>query len=74
MLPQFGLNVAGEPGAGIVHGQDESADRQARIQLTLHQFECLQQAGQPFERVVLGLNGDNHFVRSGERVDGQRSQ
>ncbi len=74
VLADLGLDVLGQTGPAVVHRQQHPRNRQPRVELTLHQRQGVQQAGEPFQGEVLGLDGDDHPVGSHERVDGQRPE
>ena len=50
------------------------ASVEPRVEPGADGFDRLQDLGDPLERVVLGLDRDEHAVGGGERVDGQRAE
>ena len=74
MLPHLALYVLREPGAAVVHREHHPRNRKPRVQLSLYQRERVEQARQPLEGEVLGLDGDQHAVGGDERVDGQQAE
>src|SRR5207248_8614471 len=70
MLADLAFHVLREPGPAIVHSQDHSSNREARIQLTLDEGQRLEQAGEDFQCEVLRLNRQDDTVDRRVRVEG----
>ena len=52
----------------------EAAERELRVQTGAHEVHGVHELRQTLERVVLGLDGDEHTIGGGERVHRQRPQ
>jgi hypothetical protein len=57
-----------QPGAGVVHGEDDAKDVEARVEHAAHQAERVAELGEAFESVVLALDRDQDGVGGGEAV------
>jgi hypothetical protein len=58
MAADFGLDLAGEIGAGVDHGEDDALDAEPGIELRLHEIDGRNEVCEAFERVVLALEGE----------------
>ena len=74
VLAQVALDVARQPRAAVVHGQQHARDREPGVELALDHADGLDQAGEALERVVLGLDRHDQPVGRDERVDRQRAE
>ena len=68
------LDVLGEAGALIVHGDQHAGQNQRGIELAPGQVQGLEELHQSLERQVLGLHGDDQAVRGAQRVHGHRPE
>ncbi len=67
-------DLGGEVGAGVEHREHDARDREVRVEVVADEVDGGDQLRQALQRVVLALDGDQHGVRAGERVDGQEAQ
>src|SRR5690606_31411903 len=67
-------HLPGQVEATIVHGEENTFDVEPGVQPSLDETDRIQQLAQPFERIELALDGNQHRIRSGERVQGQQAQ
>ena len=74
MLADLARDLAAEARASVVHGDDDAEDVELRIQVLLHERDGVEQLGEPFERVVLGLHRDEDLPRGDQRVDREHAQ
>jgi len=74
VLAYVALDVATEARAVVVHSQNHACNRQPRIQLALYEIDRVKHLREALERVVLGLNRDDHTVGGDERVDRERTE
>src|SRR5690606_28961521 len=58
----------------VEHRQQHTVYLQARIDVTLNETHRVQELRQPFQRVELALDRDQHGVRRGERVQRQQAE
>ena len=70
----LGLNLFGEARAPISHRQQHRRHAQAGIEIRSYALNRRPELTQPLERVVLGLDRDQHFVRSDHDIEGHQSQ
>lgn len=71
MLLQLRGDIVGQADARIVHGPQQTLDLQRRVEQLADALDAVHQVGQPLQRVVLALHGDDHAVGGGQRVDGE---
>lgn len=50
-----------EPGAPVVHGEQNRRDMELGVEMAPHQIDVPQQLSQPLQRVVLALDRDQHL-------------
>ena len=74
MAAELALDVLGEAGPLVVHGDHDAGQNQARVELGANQAERVEELDEPLEREVLGLDGNDHAVGGGEGVDRHRPQ
>lgn len=74
MLLQLRGDIVGQADARIVHGPQQTLDLQRRVEQLADALDAVHQVGQPLQRVVLALHGDDHAVGGGQRVDGEHRQ
>jgi len=74
VLPDLLHHLLGEPGATVVHGEQDAPDAESRVEVRPHEVHVPQQLAQTFERVVLALDRDQQGVGRRERVDGQEPE
>ena len=74
MLLQLRGDIVGQADARIVHGPQQPLDLQRRVEQLADALDAVHQVGQPLQRVVLALHGDDHAVGGGQRVDGEHRQ
>ena len=74
MLAHLLSHLERQVGAGIVHGQQDRADAQLRVQVLLNHLNILQQLAQAFQSVVLALNRNQNLFCRDEGVDGQQTE
>ena len=67
-------DLVGQLGAAVVHGEQDRGDLQATVQVRLDQLDVVEQLAQPFQRVVLALDRDEHLVAGDERVDREQAE
>ena len=65
MASQLGLDILGEAGALVVHGDQHAGQNQRRIEAAADELERLEELDQALEREVLGLHRDDHAVGGG---------
>src|SRR5713226_6255575 len=70
----FRGDLLGEVRAAVVHGQQDPADTQVRIQLATDQRKGIKQLRQPFERIVLALHGNEDLIRRGQGIESEQTQ
>ena len=68
------IDLVGQTKAAVVHCQQESLDFQMRIEFALDDFDGVEQLADAFEREILALDGDNHGVGCGKRIDRDEPQ
>ena len=61
-------DLDGHAGAAIEHGQYDPSDVETRIQSFSNELDRLQQVREPFERVELALQGNDHPIGSDKGV------
>ena len=74
VLAHLALDVARQACAPVVHGQQHARHGQPRVELALDEAQRVEQAGEALERVVLGLDRNDHAVGRDQRVDRQRAE
>ena len=67
-------DLIGQLGPGVVHDQHDGAELQRLVQVLLHERHVAQELAEPFQGVVLALNGDEHLGRRRQAVDREQSQ
>src|SRR5204863_10101396 len=72
--PELLLDVAGERGAIVVHGDDDAEDFELGVRTLAHLFDSLEQIVGAFEREVRRLDWDQQVRRRDQRVDGQQAE
>ena len=73
-LSRFGGHVVRQVGALIVHGQNDSRDREPRVEVSLDTMDGGYQITDPFEREILALERYQNLISRGQRVDRQMSE
>jgi len=68
------LDLLREAVASVEHRQHEAFERERRIERIAHAPDGVEQRRQAFERVVFGLQRDEHAVRDRERVHREEAQ
>jgi hypothetical protein len=63
-----------QPGACIVHGEDDAEDVEARVEDAADQAERVAELREPLEGVVLALDRDQHGVGGREAVHRQQPE
>ena len=74
VVAQLPLDVLGEAGALIVHGDQQTRQLQRRVQLTADQRQRVEELDQALERQVLRLDRDDHPIGGGEGIDRDRAE
>jgi hypothetical protein len=74
MPPHLVRHLGRQPSAAIVHGQCYAQDLERRIQHPPDQVQSPPQLVEPFQRVELALDRDEHALRRRERVDREQAQ
>ena len=74
VVPDVLLDGVGQPGTPVVHGQQDRGDVERRVQVLAYQVDVVDQLVEPFQRVVLALDRDQHLLRGHERVDRQQAE
>ena len=74
VLAQLALDVLGEAGALVVHGDQQTRHVQRRVQLAADHRQRVEELDQALERQVLGLDRDDHPVGGDQRVDADRAE
>ena len=74
MLTHLLRHLERQVGAGIVHGQQNRADAQLRVQVLLNHLNILQQLAQTFQCVVLALDRNQDLFCRYKGVDGQQAE
>ena len=72
--PHLALDVLGQAGAAVVHREQHPGHGKPWIELALYERQRVEQAGESFEREVLGLDGNDHAVGGDQGVDGERPE
>ena len=67
-------DLVGELRAPVVHREQDRRDVQARVEVSAHEVDVVEQLTEAFQRVVLTLDRDQHLVRRDERVDREQAQ
>ena len=57
-----------------MHGQNQAADGEVRVELTLYKFKGLKKTSEALQGVVLRLNRDDYLIGCSESVDRQWAQ
>ena len=71
---QFVKDVVGELVTLVVHGDERAQHAQSWIQIFPHQGNRFHESSQPFERIILRLHGNEHLVRTHQRIDGKQPE
>ena len=74
MLPDLGVHLGREVGPRVVHREHNALDREIGVEVVPDEVDRGDELRQPFQRVVLALDGDDDGVGGGERVHGQQAQ
>src|ERR1700737_1801860 len=69
VLLQIGRDVERQRVSRVVHRTQQALDLQLRIQVRADLADRLHEIGEPYERVVLALHGDEHAVGGAESVE-----
>ena len=67
-------HLLGQPGARVVHRQQDRRDVQLLVEVRAHQLDVAQQLAEPFQRVELALDRDQHFAAGDQRVDREQAE
>ncbi len=74
VLAHFLRYLRGQVVPAVVHGEQHAFDRKIGVQVLLDQLDGVHQRRQPFQRIVLRLDRDQHRVGRGQGVHGQKPQ
>ncbi len=74
VIAKLALDVLGELGPLVVHGDHDAGQNQARVELLAQQANGVQELHQALERQVLGLHRNDHAVRGHQGVHGHRAE
>ena len=74
MITDLVDDLIGKLRASVVHHTHERADVQPGVEVAPDEVDVAQQLAEPFERVVLALDRDQHLVRRAESVHGQQAE
>ena len=71
MVAGFCGNLPREVEASVVHGEDDTVNREALVDTALNEVDGVQELAESFEGKVLALEGDENGIGSGEHIDRQ---
>jgi len=74
MLAELGRYFLGEPGAGVIHCQEDAEDLQAWVQAAADEAESAKQLGEAGEGIVFALYRDDYALGGGQAVDCKKAQ
>jgi len=74
VLPDLGLDLMPESGAGVEHGQQDALEDQARIESLLNDSESLEQFGQALQGIILALNRNQKGASRDQSVQGEKPE
>ncbi len=67
-------HLVGELGAPVVHRQQDRRDMQRGVEVRPHEVDVAQQLAEPFQRVVLALDRDEHLIGRDEGVHREQAE
>jgi hypothetical protein len=74
MLPNFVRHLCRQPRPAVEHGENNPQDLQAWVQHPSHEPQGALELGQPLQRVVLTLDGDEDGVGSDQAIQGEKAE